>query len=146
MQTFLLGGLAFRSVTASVDRSSMASLTDRNEWKALSAHLLEMKNGIKMAQMFESDPDRFAKYHLSFKGDGDEGVLLFDYSKNIINQRTMTLLLDLVRACGFEAARDAMFSGERINVTENRAVLHIALRNRCEPLAIIPLLASLVIA
>jgi glucose-6-phosphate isomerase len=59
-----------------------------------------------------------------------EGELLLDYSKNIITMETMQLLFNLARACDVEGMRDKMFSGSKINFTEDRAVLHTALRNR----------------
>ncbi len=76
-----------------------------------------------MRAMFASDPKRFDR--LSVKADG----LLLDFSKNRLTRRTITLLADLARASALETKRDAMFSGVAINTTENRAVLHTALRN-----------------
>ena len=73
---------------------------------------------------FENDPDRFQKFSLGWNN------LLIDYSKNLINTETMELLLDLANECQLIAAIDEMFCGEHINVTENRAVLHTALRNQ----------------
>jgi glucose-6-phosphate isomerase len=77
-----------------------------------------------MRDLFAQDPQRFERFSLQF------GDLLFDYSKNRITERTMTLLCDLARQANLGAAIEAMFSGQKINVTENRAVLHTALRNR----------------
>lgn len=79
--------------------------------------------------MFKNDPERFNKYSITLPTPGD-GNILFDYSKNRINSEVLKLLFDLARARNVEASRDAMFSGEKINFTEDRAVLHIALRNR----------------
>lgn len=76
-----------------------------------------------MKTLFEADPHRFHKYSLK------EGGLLFDYSKNIITDETLKLLFSLARQCKLRDAVRAMYSGEKINVTENRAVLHTALRN-----------------
>ena len=76
-----------------------------------------------MKDLFASDKDRFSKYSLALPD------ILFDYSKNIITEDTMHLLLQLAEECGLRDAIDAMFSGEKINVTEDRSVLHTALRN-----------------
>lgn len=74
--------------------------------------------------LFAGDAERFAKFHVRFED------ILLDFSKNRITEETMTLLLDLVRASGIEERRNAMFRGDKINFTEDRAVLHVALRNR----------------
>ncbi len=77
-----------------------------------------------MRDWFEADPQRFDKFSLHFED------ILFDYSKNLINETTVSLLLDLARQAGLAEKIGAMYSGQKINTTENRAVLHIALRNR----------------
>ena len=77
-----------------------------------------------MKQLFAEDPDRFERFSLRFED------LLLDFSKNRITAQTLPLLLELARQCQVPAAIEAMFSGEKINATENRAVLHTALRNR----------------
>ncbi|XP_020601411.1 glucose-6-phosphate isomerase-like isoform X2 [Orbicella faveolata] len=69
-------------------------------------------------------------FSISVQLDTQDGVLLVDYSKNIITEETMKHLMNLAKARGIESAWQKMFSGEKINFTENRAVLHIALRNR----------------
>ncbi len=105
----------------------MYRLTTSPAWKALEAHSLQMK--LKhMREMFAEDPDRFQKYSLQWKSEG--GKMLVDYSKNIVDTDTMKMLFALARQSGIEQWRDRMFAGERLNVTENRAVLHTALRNR----------------
>ncbi|KAM6925925.1 glucose-6-phosphate isomerase a [Lycodopsis pacificus] len=81
-----------------------------------------------MRSMFESDKDRFSSFSTTLKTD--DGEILLDYSKNLINQEVMDMLLDMAKSRGVEEARDKMFSGEKINFTEGRAVLHVALRNR----------------
>jgi glucose-6-phosphate isomerase len=97
--------------------------TTTPSWKALQQHYdAEMKNA-HMADMFEADKNRFEKYSL-FEND-----IVFDFSKNIITEKTMQLLLQLATDCALPAAMQAMFAGEKINETENRAVLHTALRN-----------------
>ncbi|XP_037834354.1 glucose-6-phosphate isomerase a [Kryptolebias marmoratus] len=83
---------------------------------------------LNMRAMFDSDPERFEKFSTTLKTD--DGDVLLDFSKNLINQEVMTMLLAMAKSRGVEQAREKMFSGEKINFTENRAVLHIALRNR----------------
>jgi glucose-6-phosphate isomerase len=82
--------------------------------------------GLPMRQLFVHDPTRFKNHSISF------GDLLFDYSKNIIADKTIGLLEQLAAECKVKEAIEAMFSGEKINETENRSVLHIALRNRSD--------------
>lgn len=92
-------------------------------WQALQDH----HQGIAdrhMTELFEQDPNRFAEFSLQL------GDILFDYSKNRVTKDSMALLFDLAKQAGLRKAIEAMFTGQRINVTENRAVLHVALRNR----------------
>lgn len=92
-------------------------------WEALRAHYDKLTSeGISLKDWFAADPERVEK--LSF----DAGDLHFDLSKNLITDETVKLLANLGRACGVEARRDAMYAGEHINTTEDRAVLHTALR------------------
>ncbi|KAE8608892.1 hypothetical protein XENTR_v10011652 [Xenopus tropicalis] len=84
--------------------------------------------GLNMRQMFEADKGRFSKFSKTLVTD--HGDILLDYSKNLINEDVMKLLIELAHSRGVESARQKMFSAEKINFTENRAVLHIALRNR----------------
>jgi glucose-6-phosphate isomerase len=93
-----------------------------SSWKALQLHYTEMKQ-VHMSSLFKADKERFTKFSIQF----DE--ILFDYSKNIITDKTKELLLQLAADCQLPAAIEAMFNGEKINVTEDRAVLHTALRN-----------------
>lgn len=99
------------------------SITQLPVWKALSEHQKEIA-GQHLRELFALEPQRFERFSLYLED------LLFDYSKNRITAQTLKLLFELARAMGLEAQRDAMFAGEKINTTENRAVLHIALRNR----------------
>jgi glucose-6-phosphate isomerase len=101
----------------------MASLTDSPTWKALLEHQREMAD-VHMRDLFTDDPLRFERFSLRL------GSILFDYSKNRITEKTMYLLLDLARQANLAQMIEAMFSGQKINTTEQRAVLHIALRNR----------------
>lgn len=91
-------------------------------WKALETHAASMKN-VLMKDLFAADKDRFKKYSLT------TGDILFDYSKNIITGETIKLLIQLAGECGLNDGIVNMFAGEKINETENRAVLHTALRN-----------------
>lgn len=101
----------------------MASLTATPAWAALQNHYEQIRNQ-SLVESFKNDPKRFEKFSLTFND------ILFDYSKNRINDDTLPLLINLAKQAGLETKIKAMFSGEKINVTENRAVLHTALRNR----------------
>lgn len=103
----------------------MSALTESKAWKALAAHHGSMAQ-LHMRDLFARDANRFEKFSLQFDG------ILLDYSKNLITEETMALLFDLARHADVEGWRERMFAGERINFTENRAVLHVALRNRSE--------------
>ncbi len=94
-----------------------------NAWKGLRAHYQEMRK-MQMKDLFLQDPTRFHNYSIRFED------ILLDYSKNIINDDTLFLLYELARESGVADAAEKMFSGDLINETENRAVLHTALRNR----------------
>ncbi len=98
-------------------------LTKSTAWLALAAHHRQTK-GLHLRELFAQDPDRFERFSLTFDD------ILFDYSKNRITQTTIDLLLALARQASLEEAIEAMFNGAKINVTEDRAVLHVALRNR----------------
>ena len=98
-------------------------LTSQPAWQALIQHRQEM-DGVHMRDLFAQDSARFNRFSLRFDD------ILFDYSKNRITERTMALLMDLARAANLQAQTNAMFRGDKINTTEDRAVLHIALRNR----------------
>ncbi len=93
-----------------------------NAWQQLSAHADEMKK-VQMKELFKADANRFQQFSLFL----DE--ILFDYSKNIITEKTMKLLLQLAEECKVKEGIEKMFSGDEINHTEKRAVLHTALRN-----------------
>jgi glucose-6-phosphate isomerase len=103
--------------------ASMSTLTETKAWTALAAHQEEIA-GTHMRDLFAADPDRFRD--LSIEMDD----LLFDYSKHRITKRTLQLLFDLAKEAGLDEAKERMFSGEAINFTEGRPVLHVALRNR----------------
>jgi len=100
----------------------MASLQSSPAWKALKAHH-DQSSGQHMRDLFAADEHRFETFSLS------RGGLFFDYSKNRITAETMELLVDLAKAADVEGWRRCMVAGEQINTTEDRAALHIALRN-----------------
>jgi glucose-6-phosphate isomerase len=91
-------------------------------WQALQQHYADMKP-VHMKTLFAADSNRFSTYSLKLDD------ILFDYSKNIITDKTMALLFQLAGECGLKDGIEAQFKGEKINATENRAVLHTALRN-----------------
>lgn len=99
------------------------SITQLPAWRSLAQHHQEMQS-VHMRDLFTSDPGRFERFSIWF------GDLLFDYSKNRITSETVALLLELARQARLDDAIEAMFRGDKINTTEDRAVLHIALRNR----------------
>ncbi len=101
--------------------TAYASITQKPQWRALVAHHAEIKD-LHLRTLFADDPGRGERCTAEAAG------LFLDYAKNRITERTLPLLLDLARASGLEQRRAAMFAGERINLTENRAVLHTALR------------------
>lgn len=95
--------------------------TGTTAWAALKKHYEEMQYA-KMQEMFAADPKRAEKFHIQWND------FLIDYSKNIINETTLKLLQDLAKEAGLASAIESYFKGEAINRTENRAVLHTALR------------------
>ncbi|AMG03500.1 glucose-6-phosphate isomerase [Vibrio mimicus] len=98
--------------------------TQTQAWKALTAHF-ESAQDMDLKALFEQDSERFAKYSARFGQD-----ILVDYSKNLVNAETMQHLFALAKETELQSAIAAMFKGEAINQTEDRAVLHTALRNR----------------
>ena len=97
--------------------------TQTNAWKELENYFATFK-GTQMKDMFAKDSQRAAKYSLQFED------IFVDFSKNLIDEKVMSLLLKLAEECGLKEAIEAEFTGEKINKTEKRSVLHIALRNR----------------
>lgn len=97
------------------------SVTDRPAWKSLQDHYKKARR-LQLKKLFSQDADRGTRLTLEAVG------LFLDYSKNRITDETVTLLLKLAEECGLRSKIDAMFSGQKINITENRAVLHVALR------------------
>ena len=101
----------------------MADPTQTSAWKALRAHHDEVAD-LQMRDLFRDDPDRAARFSLTL------GDLLFDFSKNRVTDQTVSLLTELCEECGVRDWITRMFSGDAINETEGRAVLHTALRHR----------------
>jgi glucose-6-phosphate isomerase len=101
--------------------TSSLSLTQQPAWLALQAHRDQIRE-THLRQLFAGDPQRGERLTIEAAG------LYLDYSKNRITDETLRLLMDLAQQCGLREKIDAMFRGDRINVTENRAVLHVALR------------------
>ncbi len=91
-------------------------------WKSLDSHKAELAN-TRIPDLFQQDADRFSRFSISMND------ILFDYSKNLLTDRTLQLLMQLAEECKLKEAIEAMFNGEKINRTEDRAVLHTALRN-----------------
>jgi glucose-6-phosphate isomerase len=102
-------------------KTTVKPLTQRPAWKSLGAHHKKIK-GLELRKLFADDPKRGERMTIEAAG------LFLDYSKNRITDETVTLLLKLADESGLKRRIDAMFSGEKINTTENRAVLHVALR------------------
>ncbi|MBN2000417.1 glucose-6-phosphate isomerase [candidate division KSB1 bacterium] len=101
---------------------AVSALTESSIWKSLEQHFAEIKNE-RMTEMFKTDRDRAPKYTIEACG------IRLDYSKNRISEKTMPLLFELATHCGINTKRKAMFSGNKLNITEKRSVLHTALRN-----------------
>lgn len=100
-----------------------SKLEQTAEWQKLEKHYQQIKDS-HMRDLFAADPDRFTKFSIGL------GEMLFDFSKHRISEETLSLLVDLAEASGVSEATESMYAGKKINWTENRAVLHIALRNR----------------
>ena len=98
--------------------------THTHAWKSLEAHKAELSN-TTIQDLFKQEKNRFDDYSLTFNNQ-----ILVDFSKNNINQTTLSHLRQLAQECSLDSAKEAMFTGEKTNRTENRAVLHTALRNR----------------
>lgn len=113
-QLFLMKGNTMKNINP----------THTQAWKALEAHKAELSN-TTIQDLFKQEKNRFDDYSLTFNDQ-----ILVDFSKNNINQTTLSHLRQLAQECELDNAKEAMFTGEKINRTENRAVLHTALRNR----------------
>ena len=105
--------------------STMTPLTELPAWQSLQAHWQDMEQ-VRMRDLFDRDPKRFESFSLEACG------ILLDYSKNLLDGRTRSLLLALADEADVRGWIRRMFAGERINATEHRSVLHVALRNRSD--------------
>merc|ERR1711939_424235 len=113
---------------------TMAAAIDYASWKKLEELYSSSKDKLVLRQLFDADPERFSKLTASYKStDGPDVSILLDYSKNLINDEVLSTLFKLAREANVEAKRDEMFAGKHINTSEDRAVLHIALRNALVP-------------
>ena len=101
-------------------KAMIKPLSQSPAWKALAAHYKQIQK-LHLRKLFADDPKRGQRFSTEAAG------LFLDYSKNRITEKTLKLLLQLADECGLRAKLNAMFGGEKINVTENRAVLHVAL-------------------
>ena len=108
-------------MNAPVSAAAKTTLTKRAQWRALLQHCEQIK-ARHLREIFADDPARGERLR------GEVAGLYFDYSKQRVSDETLRLLLDLANACGLPQRIAAMFNGDRINTTENRAVLHVALR------------------
>lgn len=105
----------------------MPQATSLPSWAKLDDHYRSTGKTFVLKEAFSSDSDRFSKFSKNFTVDGTD--ILFDFSKNLITEDTIDLLVKLAGEAELEKKRDAMFNGEKINFTEERAVYHTALRN-----------------
>ncbi|XP_001365167.3 glucose-6-phosphate isomerase [Monodelphis domestica] len=118
----------FAAISFKTGSRAMAAFTqDPNFLKLIQWH---QKHGseLNLRRLFETDQDRFS--HFSLNLDTQNGHILVDYSKNLITGDVMKMLIELAKSRGVEKAREEMFKGKKINFTEDRSVLHVALRNR----------------
>ena len=109
------------SATPVTKSQGIVPLTQSKAWNALESHYQQV-NALHLRDLFAGDPERGARFTVDALG------LFFDYSKNRVTDETLKLLVELARESGLQSRIEAMFRGDKINVTENRAVLHVALR------------------
>ncbi|KAI8836156.1 Phosphoglucose isomerase [Chytridium lagenaria] len=111
--------------------SSSTSATQQPAWKAVQAHYDAIGKTLSIGDLLHKDASRFTNFSATFTPPAaSKPSILLDYSKNLVTKETLDLLFALARASDVEGFRTRMFNGDKINSTENRAVLHIALRNR----------------
>ncbi|KAG5518831.1 hypothetical protein PMAC_002361 [Pneumocystis sp. 'macacae'] len=103
-------------------------MTNMNSWNLLQKYYDEKGKNLLVKDLFELDKNRFEKFSKKF-GNSQDDYILFDFSKNIIDDELFKLLIQLAKEVDIEGLRDKMFSGEHVNITENRSVYHVALRN-----------------
>lgn len=107
----------------------MPQATALTSWKSLQDHHEKVGRSFVLKDAFKNDPQRFDKFSHTFKNTADDSEILFDFSKNLVTEETLKILVAVAKEAGLESLRDQMFKGEKINFTEDRAVLHAALRN-----------------
>lgn len=107
----------------------MPQATALPSWAALQTHHDHVGKSFVLKEEFKKDPARFEKFSFRFPNAADGTEILFDFSKNFLTEETLKLLVQVAKDADVEGLRDAMFKGEKINFTEDRAVLHAALRN-----------------
>jgi glucose-6-phosphate isomerase len=105
-----------------VESGSVTAVTERAAWKALQAHYQEVRD-LHLRDLFASDSHRGERFAAEAAG------IYLDYSKNRITEKTLELLLQLAEESGLRSRIDAMFRGDKVNTTEQRAALHVALRS-----------------
>lgn len=115
---------AIRKIRSSVNKEH-SELTNSKAWKALEVHYAELRD-VTMRNLFENDAQRFERFSIEFED------ILFDYSKNRFTEYTRDLMVKLAKELNLQDKIAAMFDGQKVNWTENRAVLHTALRNRSD--------------
>ena len=107
----------------------MPQATSLPSWTTLQTHHDTVGKSFVLKEEFKKDPSRFEKFSFKFDNTADGSEILFDFSKNFLTEETLKILVKVAKDAGVEQLRDAMFKGDKINFTENRAVLHAALRN-----------------
>ena len=98
----------------------------QNTWDLLQKHANEFNSSFNLKQSFQTNPSRFNQHSILLESQSES--LLYDYSKNLFDTKTLDLLFQLARERNIESGRDAMFNGDAVNFTEGRAALHVALR------------------
>ncbi|XP_068938763.1 glucose-6-phosphate isomerase [Petaurus breviceps papuanus] len=123
-RVFQFHAVSFRAVRVPI----MAALSQDPNFQKLVQWHQKHASELNLRRLFEADQDRFNRFSLNL--DTKNGHILVDYSKNLITEDVMKMLVELAKSRGVENAREQMFKGTKINFTEDRAVLHVALRNR----------------
>jgi len=108
---------------------SFSQASELPAWQTLQDHFTTTGKNLNLKELFSKDPERFNKLSRCFKNGADGLEILFDFSKNLITEETLELLVKLAKSASVDKLRDEMFKGECINFTEKRAVYHVALRN-----------------
>jgi len=108
---------------------SFSQTSDLPAFQTLHDHYTSSGKSMILKELFAADPDRFTKFSRRFHNSADGLDILWDFSKNLVTEETLALLVKLAKAAGVDQLRDELFKGNKINFTENRAVYHVALRN-----------------